>query len=62
MEREQKLINLLFEIAQASAHRFHNQPVQNGHVYAKIKDKHMAWVAEQLTKNGFPVMIGEKND
>lgn len=62
MDREQKLINLLFEIAQISAHKFHNQNIQDGSKYAKIRDNHMAWVAEQLTKNGFPIKLEMKND
>ena len=42
-EREQKLVDIMFEVAQLSATHFHY----------KSREEHMAWVAKQLKECGF---------
>lgn len=44
-EREQKLVDIMFEVAQLSATHFHSNKTS--------REEHMAWVAKQLKDSGF---------
>lgn len=53
MNREQKLIDIMFEIAQASYRWDRNDTDEITSYYNEGREKHMEWVAEQLRSCGF---------
>ena len=55
MEREQKLIDIVFSIAQAS-YLMRRTPEEQSDYYKSIRDEHMEWVAKQLELCGFPTV------
>ncbi len=55
MEREQKLIDIMFEIAQAS-YLMYRTPEERSDYYKSIRDEHMEAVAKNLEECGFPTV------
>lgn len=55
MEHEQKLIDIMFEVAQAS-YLMWRTPEERAEYYKNIRDGHMEWVAKQLKECGFPTV------
>lgn len=53
--REQKLIDIIFQIAQHSALYFTGESLtpEKQTLYYNQRENHMEWVADQLRKNGF---------
>lgn len=52
MSNEQRLIDIMFAIAQQS-YLMNRGPKKKSKYYGKVQDDHMAWVAKQLLDNGF---------
>lgn len=53
MNREQKLIDIMFEIAQFSYQWDRSNTDEIANYYNEGREKHMEWVAEQLRSCGF---------
>ncbi len=55
IDREQKLIDIMFEVAQAS-YLMRRTLEERSDYYNSIRDEHMEWVAKQLEECGFPTV------
>jgi hypothetical protein len=53
MSREQKLIDIMFEVAQASYHWNRDKDGITRYLNEGERENHMEWVAEQLRLCGF---------
>lgn len=53
--REQKLIDIIFSVAQAS-YLMRRTLEEQSDYYKSIRDEHMEWVAKQLELCGFPTV------
>ena len=54
-EREQKLVDIMFEVAQAS-YLMHCTPEERAEYYKNGRDEHVEWLAKQLEVAGFPTI------
>ncbi len=55
MEREQKLIDIVFSVAQTS-YLMRRTSEEQSDYYKSIRDEHMEWVTKQLELCGFPTI------